>query len=110
MTATTRPMAALRGLLAGTDAYLVGGSVRDRLLGRATVDLDVAIAGDPARTARALARRVGAPAFALSEVYGSWRVIARDHSWQIDLTPLAGSRIEEDLGQPDFTVHAIGEP
>jgi poly(A) polymerase len=108
--ASSRTIAALQALLAGTDAYLVGGSVRDRLLGRATVDLDLAIAADPASTARALARRVGAPAFALSEVYGSWRVIARDHSWQVDLTPLAGSRIEEDLGQRDFTINAIAEP
>ena len=104
------PIEALRGLLAGTDAWLVGGSVRDRLLGRATVDLDVAIAADTARTARALARRVGAPAFPLSEAFGSWRVIARDHSWQIDLTPLLAARIEDDLAQRDFTINAIAEP
>jgi putative nucleotidyltransferase with HDIG domain len=107
---TSGPIAALRGVLAGTDAYLVGGSVRDQLLGRPTADLDVAIAADPAGAARALARRVGAPAFPLSEVYGSWRVVARDHSWQVDLSPLGGSRIEEDLGQRDFTINAIAEP
>jgi putative nucleotidyltransferase with HDIG domain len=101
---------ALRGLLAGTDAWLVGGSVRDRLLGRATSDIDVAIAADTAQTARALARRAHAPAFPLSEEFGSWRVIARDHSWQVDLTPLGASTIEGDLGQRDFTINAIAEP
>ena len=40
-------------------AWLVGGAVRDRLLGRATSDFDVAIDGDPARAARTLARRAG---------------------------------------------------
>ena len=108
--ATTGPIAALRSLLAGDDAYLVGGWVRDRLLGRATVDLDVAIAADTGRTARALARQLGATAFPLSEAFGSWRVVARDHSWQVDLTPLGGSRIEDDLGQRDFTINAIAEP
>jgi putative nucleotidyltransferase with HDIG domain len=97
-------------VLSGTDAWFVGGSVRDRLLDRPTVDLDVAIAAEPARTARALARRVGAPAFALSEAFGSWRVIARDHSWQVDLTPLGTATIEEDLAQRDFTINAIAEP
>ncbi len=104
------PLAALRGLLAASDAWLVGGSVRDRLLGRSTADLDVAIGADTGKTARALARRVGAPTFPLSETFGSWRVIARDHSWQVDLTPLGASTIEEDLGQRDFTINAIAEP
>jgi poly(A) polymerase len=107
--ATGGAVRALRGLLAGTDAWLVGGSVRDRLLGRPTADVDLAIAADPASTARALSRRVRAPAFPLSEAFGSWRVIARDHSWQVDLTPLA-TTIEDDLGQRDFTVNAIAEP
>ncbi|HEY5317546.1 MAG TPA: HDIG domain-containing metalloprotein [Solirubrobacteraceae bacterium] len=107
---TGDPIAALRGLLSGTDAWLVGGSVRDRLLGRPTVDFDVAIAADTARTARALSRAVRAPTFPLSEAFGSWRVIARDHSWQVDLTPLGAERIEDDLGQRDFTINAIAEP
>ena len=106
----TEPLEALRGVLAGADAWSVGGSVRDRLLGRPTADLDVVIAADPEATARALARRVGAPAFALSEAFGSWRVIARDRSWQVDLTRLVGATIEDDLGERDFTVNAIAEP
>jgi putative nucleotidyltransferase with HDIG domain len=37
-------------------------------------------------------------------------VTARDRSWQLDLLPLAGETIEEDLGKRDFTVNAIAEP
>jgi putative nucleotidyltransferase with HDIG domain len=107
---TRSPVSALRGLLAGTASYLVGGSVRDQLAGRRTADFDVATTADPERTARALARQVGAPAFPLSEAFGSWRVIARDHSWQVDLTPLASANIEEDLAHRDFTINAIAEP
>jgi len=101
---------ALTAMLSGVDAWLVGGWVRDGLLGRPTTDVDVVIAGDPASTARALARRVGAAAFPLSETFGAWRVIARDRSWQVDLTPLGGETIEDDLGKRDFTINAIAEP
>lgn len=104
------PIRVLRGLLSGVEAWLVGGSVRDRLLGRPTIDFDVAVAGDTAATARALARRMAAPAFSLSDAFGAWRVIARDRSWQIDLIPLAGTTIVDDLAKRDFTVNAIAEP
>ena len=38
--------------------YLVGGCVRDRLLGRAVYDLDVVTAGDGLELARRLAERL----------------------------------------------------
>jgi poly(A) polymerase len=91
-------------------AWVVGGAVRDRLLGRPTTDYDVALEGDPAPAARRLARRAGGHAFELSEQFGVWRVVARDRSWQLDLLPLGGHSIEEDLGKRDLTINAIAEP
>jgi putative nucleotidyltransferase with HDIG domain len=91
-------------------AWLVGGAVRDRLLGRPTSDYDVAVTGEVAPLARRLARATDAHPFELSEGFGGWRVTARDHSWQIDLLPLAGETIEHDLAQRDFTVNAIAQP
>src|SRR5438105_3284095 len=44
----------------GGEAWLVGGAVRDQLLGRPTSDFDVALQGEPARTARSVARTLGA--------------------------------------------------
>ena len=95
--------------LAG-EAWLVGGAVRDRLLGRTTGDYDVAVTADARQLARTLARATRAHAFELSEGFGAWRVIAPDRSWQLDLLPLAGETIEEDLGKRDFTVNAVAEP
>jgi len=105
------PLALARGALAGTPAWLVGGSVRDRLLGRRAgrPDLDLAVAGDVEAAARALARAARAAVFPLSEAFGAWRVVARD-GWQADLAPLAGATIEEDLALRDFTLNAIAEP
>jgi poly(A) polymerase len=92
-------------------AWLVGGAVRDRLLGRDTIDLDVVVEGDPAAAARAVAASAGrAVCFALSEQFGSGRVLARDGSWQLDIEPLRGAAIEQDLALRDFTVNAIAEP
>ena len=104
-----RTLEALAGI-ADEPAWLVGGAVRDRLLGRPTDDYDVAVGGDARRLARALARSTDAHVFALSEAFGVWRVVARDHSWQLDMLPLAGRSIEADLAQRDFTINAIAEP
>ncbi len=103
------PLEILAGL-APSGTWLVGGAVRDRLLGRGSSDFDVAVQGDPEALARALARPARGHPFALSEGFGAWRVVARDHSWQLDLLPLAGETIEVDLAQRDLTVNAIAEP
>jgi poly(A) polymerase len=104
------PAQAALGALPHGGAWLVGGVVRDRLLGRATADIDVAVEGDVRSAARAAARAAGgAAAFALSEDFGSWRVVARDGSWQLDVEPLRGGAIETDLAQRDFTVNAIAQ-
>jgi poly(A) polymerase len=100
-----------RAALAERPAWLVGGAVRDRLLGRELADLDVVIDGDPEQAARTLAQAAGrAACFALSEDFGAWRVVARGGAWQADLEPLRGGSLRADLELRDFTVNAIAEP
>ncbi len=94
-------------LLAGQDAWVVGGAVRDALLGRELVDLDIACA-EPEQVARAYAKRSGGAPFPLSERHGAWRV-ALDNGKTVDFTPLHGS-IEADLFTRDFTINAVAEP
>jgi poly(A) polymerase len=90
-------------------AWLVGGTLRDRLLGRSTMDYDIALDGDPRTVARRLAAVAGGHPFELSEGFGMWRVVGRDRSWQVDLLPLAGGSIEADLANRDLTVNALAE-
>lgn len=94
----------------GVTGWLVGGAVRDRLLGRPTLDLDAVVAGDPATLAREVGRRAGGHAFELSEEFGGWRVTAHDHLWQLDVLALGGETIDEDLARRDLTINAIAEP
>jgi len=94
-------------VLAGQEAWFVGGAVRDELLGRPIVDVDV-VCSDPAAAARAYAKRSGGFPFALSEQHSSWRVVL-DGRRTVDFTPVHGS-IESDLARRDFTVNAIAIP
>lgn len=101
---------AILATVAPARAWLVGGALRDRLLGRPTSDYDVVVAGQPQPLAQALAREARAYAFVLSEEFGVWRVVSRRHGWQVDVLPLDGDSIEADLARRDFTVNAIAEP
>jgi poly(A) polymerase len=96
-----------RDVLAGQEAWVVGGAVRDELLGRELVDLDIAVR-EPKKAARAYARRSGGAPFPLSERHGAWRV-ALDGGRTVDFTPLPGS-VEDDLATRDFTINAIARP
>jgi len=97
----------VREVLGGREAWFVGGAVRDELLGRPVVDVDV-VTRDPEQAARTYAKRSGGFPFALSEKHASWRV-ALDGNRTVDFTPVHG-QIESDLARRDFTVNAIALP
>ena len=98
---------AARAVLAGEDAWIVGGAIRDELLGKPVTDLDIAV-HDPRGAADAYGRRAGGAVFRLSGPHGAWRVASRDGR-TVDFTPLAGG-IEQDLANRDFTINAIARP
>jgi hypothetical protein len=85
-------------------AYVVGGAVRDELLGREVIDIDVACP-DPEAAARTYAEAAGGALFPLSERHGAWRVAFRSGR-TVDFTPLRDG-IESDLATRDFTINAI---
>src|SRR5918999_4040947 len=101
------PLTLAREVLAGEDAWVVGGAVRDEALGRPVVDLDIACR-EPKRAARAYARRYDRPTFPLSERHGAWRVVL-DDARTVDFTPVRDG-IHADLATRDFTINAIARP
>jgi Poly A polymerase head domain len=95
-------------ILGGEEAWIVGGAVRDALLGRRVIDLDVACS-DPRDAARRFAARFGGAPFPLSERHGAWRVVREGSDETVDFTPLPRG-IEADLATRDFTLNAIAIP
>lgn len=94
-------------LLGGEEAWIVGGAIRDELLGRPVLDLDVACR-EPERAARRYAKHSGGASFPLSERHGAWRV-ALETGRTVDFTPLPDG-IEADLATRDFALNAIAVP
>lgn len=94
----------------GVRSYLVGGFVRDLLLGRETADIDLAVAADALKVASELALALGGKFVLLDEANRIGRVIlcqpGQAGRWQIDLTTIEGD-IEDDLGKRDFTIDAM---
>ncbi len=92
------------------EAYLVGGCVRDRLLGRPSHDFDFAVAGDAVELARQVADRMGGAFVLLDEERCTGRVVTRGEDGQrlfIDFARLQGDDISTDLSQRDFTFNAL---
>ena len=94
-------------ILGSEEAWIVGGAVRDELLLRPVLDIDVACP-DPRDAAHRFARRFGGAVFPLSERHGAWRVVADGIDETVDFTPL-NDGIDADLATRDFTFNAIAE-
>jgi poly(A) polymerase len=85
-------------------AYLVGGFVRDVLLGRDTADIDVAVAADVFKIGPRIAASLQGKFVLLDEVDKIGRIILKD--WTIDVASFTG-KIENDLARRDFTIDAM---
>src|SRR5256714_4703063 len=99
-------------------AFLVGGSLRNILLGEPCNDWDIVTAGDAPTLARGLADTLGGFYAHMHEkasrVVVPLKVNANEgeESEEIifDVSPLKGKSVEFDLRQRDFTVNAIAAP
>ena len=91
----------------GTDAYLVGGVVRDLLAGGEISDIDVSVV-DPMDVAGDIASTFGGRVVPLDDDREIARVVVPSggSSSFVDVARMRGG-IEEDLGQRDFTVDAM---
>ncbi len=104
-------VAALRPLLARSDhpVYLVGGAVRDALLGLPSRhDLDFATGGDAVELGRSVADALHGAFFILDAERETARVILEDAV--LDFARFRGEDLLTDLRDRDFTVNAIALP
>jgi poly(A) polymerase len=88
-------------------AYVVGGFVRDWLLGRKTADVDVAVQGDALSIAQKVAGATNGKYVLLDEINEIARVvIADEHPWHLDFNSFSND-ISDDLARRDFTIDAM---
>ena len=99
--------------------YLVGGPVRDILLGRETIDIDLTLEKDASTLARALAKRLDGRVRSFPQ-FLTYKVIAPEFP-EIDLTTarkeryrkpgalpsVTAGRVKDDLLRRDFSINAI---
>ena len=94
----------------GVPAYLVGGVVRDALLGRGMGDIDLAVGSDTGEIGPELAALLGGRPVSLDASRGIVRIVTGEsQEAAIDISPLAGD-IRTDLGRRDFTLDAMAVP
>ena len=89
----------------GIEAYLVGGLVRDVLLGRETADTDLAVSADALDVAAKVALALGGRYVLLDRENGIGRVVLGDKTC-LDLSTF-DEDIEKDLARRDFTINAM---
>lgn len=99
----------------GIAAWLVGGYVRDLVLGRSSDDIDVAVDGPALELARAVADQTGGAFVELDDATESARIVWSNFSFQpsafsLDLVRLRAPTINDDLRLRDLTINALAVP
>src|SRR5512135_1373364 len=97
---------ALLAASGGAECHLVGGVVRDRLLGLPCADFDAVVAGDGEAIAARLARSLPARPVRLGgKEFAAYRLVGSD--FELDLWDREGTSLAADLRRRDFTVDAL---
>ncbi|MBW3565254.1 MAG: hypothetical protein KY459_11055 [Acidobacteria bacterium] len=84
--------------------WVVGGTVRDAVLGLETKDLDL-VSPDPSRTAGQIAREWGGRPVNLGRELVVSRIVGGDGT--ADVAPIVGGDISQDLARRDFSINAM---
>jgi poly(A) polymerase len=105
-----RPLRRCRRSTSGAQArqiqvFLVGGTVRELILGGRTPDLDLAVSRQTLDLAQELARALGGTYVLLDETERTARVVAGAAT--LDLAEFRGASLEADLRGRDFTINAM---
>lgn len=92
------------------EIFLVGGAVRDAVIGRPCHDLDFVVSEHSLKTARKVADTLEGAYFTLDEEFQVGRVVLTPQGQPrqvLDFVKLQGAQLEDDLRQRDFTVNAM---
>lgn len=89
-----------------SDAYIVGGTIRDILSDRAPVDYDIVVLREPEKYASELAEKTAGRLVILGKSgFSVFRIVTKNLIY--DISAAEGVTIEEDLQRRDFTINAM---
>jgi putative nucleotidyltransferase with HDIG domain len=90
--------------------YLVGGAVRDALLGRVSHDLDFVVPANAIKLAFRVADVLGVPAYVLDRERDTGRVMLPEAQTSLDFACFRGSDLAADLRDRDLAINAMALP
>ncbi|MCB8947015.1 MAG: HDIG domain-containing protein [Ardenticatenaceae bacterium] len=90
--------------------YLVGGAVRDALLGRISHDLDFVVPANAIKLAFQVADALGVPAYVLDRERDTGRVMLPDAHTSLDFACFRGADLAADLRDRDLAINAMALP
>ncbi len=100
----------VQAVLSDEEVYLVGGTLRDVLLGRVSHDYDFAVPKNAVEAARRVASAFNADFYVLDEGFDTGRVIISSEDGErnfVDFAAFRGPDLDSDLRGRDFTVNAM---
>ncbi len=103
----------------GAEAYVVGGFVRDTMLGRDCKDLDIVVVGDGIALAKAVERKINGQGVKVFKTFGT--AMLRHGEWELEFVgarkesyqrhsrkpDVERGSLEDDQLRRDFTINAL---
>ena len=92
-----------------TEVYVVGGYLRDFLLKKESLDIDLAVSDKVENFAKKLAKKINGKCFKLHDDLQTYRVAVFNNPAleYIDVSLIQGKNIKDDLSRRDFTINAL---
>lgn len=88
--------------------YLVGGYIRDFVLNKKNYDKDIVVdCPNIEEYAKNLSEKLSATFITLDEKNKIYRLVLKDKINQIDIAPIIGNNLEDDLKRRDFTINSV---